>query len=122
MTRLLFISDTHLGAGPMGDQQQKGYPEMLSAILSALQETLRTEGRIDFVLHGGDMIDSTTDANLAGAMVTFELSVPVYLCLGNHDVTALSLAPVLGFPGEYDTDKAFVQGRPVDRASVTGDP
>jgi len=45
------------------------------------------EHGIDFVLHGGDMIDSATDENILAAAELFDLPVPVYLCLGNHDLT-----------------------------------
>ena len=60
---------------------------------------------IDFVLHGGDMIDGTSLANLRRARDLFRLSVPVYLSLGNHDLTVpeardlwLAEAPAF-FPG-----------------------
>jgi len=108
MTRFLYIADTHLGACPMGYQQQKGYPEKLPEILAAVKDCLATDNRIAFVLHGGDMIDAVTDRNITAAVKAFDLPVPVYLCLGNHDLGApdalgrwLALAP--GF---------FRQGRP----------
>ena len=44
-------------------------------------------GPVDFVLHGGDMIDSTREEHIDRAAEMFRLSVPVYLCLGNHDLT-----------------------------------
>lgn len=87
MTRLLYMADTHLGASPMGYQQQKGYPERLPEILGAVAEYVAADGGVDFVLHGGDMVDAATDANIAHAAETFDLPVPVYLCLGNHDLT-----------------------------------
>jgi predicted MPP superfamily phosphohydrolase len=84
----------------MGYQQQKGYPDKLPAILAALSTYLSAREDIDFVLHGGDMIDVTTDDRIAAAARAFDLSIPVYLCLGNHDLTApdavdrwLTLAP-----------------------------
>lgn len=92
MTRFLYIADTHLGANPMGYQQQKGYPEKLPEILSALCRNLSASGGVDFVLHGGDMIDSTTEGNMVAAIHAFDLPVPVYLCLGNHDLTTRDAA------------------------------
>lgn len=71
----------------MGFQQQKGYPEKLPEILSALCEHLSVNGGVDFILHGGDMIDSTTEDHIVAAAKLFDLAVPVYLCLGNHDLT-----------------------------------
>ena len=100
MTRFLYIADTHLGAGHMGCQQQKAYPEELPQILSALRMYMSTCGEIDFILHGGDMIDSTTEENILAAAQIFDFPVPIYLCLGNHDLTTpdaleqwLELAP-----------------------------
>jgi len=100
MTRFIYIADTHLGADSMGYQQQKGYPEKLAEILAALQEYLDAKNNIDFGLHGGDMVDATTDNNIRAAVAAFDLPIPVHLCLGNHDLTVpdaldrwLTLAP-----------------------------
>jgi hypothetical protein len=71
----------------MGYQQQKGYPERLPEILFAICEYLSANGDVDFILHGGDMIDSTTENNIVAAAKHFDMAVPVYLCLGNHDLT-----------------------------------
>lgn len=87
MTRFIYIADTHMGANPPGYQQQKAYPAKLSEILAALKKYMRANGPVDFVLHGGDMIHVTTDDNIAAAVAAFDLPVPVYLCLGNHDLT-----------------------------------
>jgi len=81
------MADTHLGANPMGYQQQRGYPAKLPEIRTALTEFLLPEHRVDFVLHGGDMIDAATDDQIRAAAALFTLPVPVYLCLGNHDLT-----------------------------------
>ncbi len=87
MTRFIYIADSHFGADPMGYQQQTGYPQRLPDILAALWAHPAVKGGIDFVLHGGDMIDSTTNDHIHTAAKLFELPVPVYLCLGNHDLT-----------------------------------
>lgn len=92
MTRFIYIADTHMGASPMRYQQQKGYPEKLNQILLALAEHLRRDGAIDFILHGGDMIESTSDDNISRAAEAFAFDVPVYLCLGNHDLTTPNAA------------------------------
>jgi len=104
MTRFLYIADTHWGADPMGYQQQRGYPDKLPEILSALSAWIAARGDIDFILHGGDMIDATSDDTITAAASAFDLGIPVYLCLGNHDVTTpnaverwVTLAPQL-FP------------------------
>jgi hypothetical protein len=92
MTRLIYIADSHFGADPMGYQMQPGYPERLSEIVGALADWMRADGGIDFVLHGGDMIDVTTDEAIRQAAELFGLPAPVHLCLGNHDTTELDAA------------------------------
>ncbi len=87
MTKFIFISDTHIGgAGHMAYTQQKSYVDRIKTILLCLDNWIKKEGDVDFILHGGDMInDTATDINFARKL--FDLSVPVYLCLGNHDLT-----------------------------------
>ena len=87
MTKFLYIADTHLGANPMGYQKQRGYPERLPEILACLRAWLADEGGVDFILHGGDMVDSATADHIREAAEVFRFPVPVYLCLGNHDLT-----------------------------------
>jgi len=87
MTRFVYIADTHLGATENGYHQQPRYTEQLPALLTALDAWIQTQGDIAFVLHGGDMVDQVTPATLHAARAAFRLSVPVYLCLGNHDLT-----------------------------------
>lgn len=90
----------------MAYQQQQGYPDQLQNILSGLDTWIENDGKIDFILHGGDMINITTAENIRKARDLFQLSVPVYVCLGNHDLTEpdavdiwLKEAPEF-FPGE----------------------
>lgn len=115
MTRFVYIADTHLGADPMGYQQQPGFPERLPEIVRALSDWMAADGAVDFVLHGGDMVDETTDENLEAAARLFDLELPVYLCLGNHDLTQkdarerwLALAPGFFLHGspEFTIDAA----------------
>ena len=87
MTRFVYLVDTHVGAAPMEFQMQQGYPERLPELLDALSEWMVIRGDVDFVLHGGDLVDRASDANIARAAELFRLDVPMYLCLGNHDVT-----------------------------------
>jgi DNA repair exonuclease SbcCD nuclease subunit len=86
MTRFIYMADTHCGADPMGYCMQAGYPQRLPELLAAL-ESWMAASPVDFILHGGDMVDAGTDENIGRAAALFRLSVPVYLCLGNHDVT-----------------------------------
>ena len=105
MTKFIYLSDSHCGADPRGYQQQRAYPEWLPEIVAALRDTIEREGNIDFVLHGGDLVDFTSEESILAAAKLFEFGIPVYLCLGNHDLTTpdalqtwLLLAPQF-FPG-----------------------
>ncbi|MDD2269128.1 MAG: metallophosphoesterase [Eubacteriales bacterium] len=85
--KFAFLTDTHVGASPMMFSQQKGYPENLDTLAKILAEKIKDEG-ISFVLHGGDIVDSTKPEFITKAADLFaKLGVPVYLTLGNHDVT-----------------------------------
>lgn len=119
MTRFVYVADTHVGACPMGYHQQAAYPEQLPDILATLDAWIEQAGNIDFVLHGGDMVDTAGEDMLRHAAEIFRLPIPVYLCLGNHDLTDrdslrnwLRLAPEI-FPGgtpEYaiETDECVI--------------
>lgn len=87
MTRIAFITDTHLGSDATGYQQQKAYPARLREILAALRHGLQEDGGVDFVLHGGDMIHESREDLRREAREVFDVGVPLYLCLGNHDLT-----------------------------------
>lgn len=87
MTRFIYLSDTHWGVDAPGYTMQTAQPNELSQLLGALEAWIESHAPIDFVLHGGDMIDSTSAENIGRVAELFRLSVPVYLCLGNHDLT-----------------------------------
>jgi hypothetical protein len=94
MTRFVYMADTHIGAVPTGSLQQKPYHHKLPEIVAAFDRWIREDGHIDFVLHGGDMSDAPDKDRICLARELFKLSVPVHLCLGNHDMLssdALSL-------------------------------
>lgn len=107
MTRLIYLSDSHLGGTLEGYHQQMRYAEREGEIVAALQRFIDAQADtapIDLVLHGGDIIDATSDDAIRAAANLFNLSVTVHLCLGNHDITTrdavsrwLALAPQL-FP------------------------
>lgn len=99
MTKFIYISDTHMGADQVRLHQQ-GYPKQMAEILTALKAYLHGQGDIDFVLHGGDMIGTLSDAGIVASATAFDWDVPVHLCLGNHDLDSptaverwLALAP-----------------------------
>lgn len=88
MSGFVYIADSHVGADPIGYYQQVSYTEKVEKVVKGLSDWLHEGHGIDFVLHGGDMIDKTTEDNIEAAVELFaDLPVPVYLCLGNHDLT-----------------------------------
>ncbi len=93
MTRFVVIADTHLtpdGAEPEGYHQQPRYVTRLPELLSPLDAWIRSRAggpeAVDFVLHLGDMLDRASPEAVEAAQGAFRLSVPTYLCLGNHDM------------------------------------
>lgn len=86
MAKFLYITDSHFGASPQKYFQQRPYTEKLPAIVRTLKDVAKEE-KVDFILHGGDMIHTTTQGNIEGAAQLFTGEIPLYLCLGNHDLT-----------------------------------
>lgn len=89
MTRFVYVTDTHYGTAWVEYHQQTPYPQRVKELVAGLDEWIREDGSVDFVLHGGDMIDIATRESIRAARELFKLSVPVYLCVGNHDLTSL---------------------------------
>ena len=109
MARFVFLSDTHIGTDPLGYQQQPGYPRKTPELLAALDEWITEQGDIDFIIHGGDLVNSAAREHIVAARAMLDLSVPVYLCLGNHDMMGpkavelwLTHAPDLLYGGSPD--------------------
>lgn len=103
--RFLYLADTHVGLEAKGYRQQPNYPARLPEILAALRGWMRGQSPVDFILHGGDMADAGTPQNIDRAVELFAFPVPVFLCLGNHDLKGpdalrewLARAPAF-FPG-----------------------
>lgn len=105
VTRFVYITDTHVSTGPIGYVMQKGYHDRQARIVAALRKWIEDDGRIDFIIHGGDAIDVVEERNIRRTKRLFSFSVPMYLCLGNHDIATreslkmwLDIAPAF-FPG-----------------------
>ena len=109
MTKFIYLADTHVGAENAGYHQQPAYRERIPEIIDALGKWISGNGGVDFILHGGDIVDSASPANIETARDLFaKLPAPTYLCMGNHDLTTrtalddwLRLAPEFfpsGFP------------------------
>jgi DNA repair exonuclease SbcCD nuclease subunit len=87
MTRFVYIADTHVGAFPPAFSQQTPYPEKLPELAKALSRWIEHDGKVDFILHGGDMAHTYSEELIARAAQMFSCEVPLYLSLGNHDLT-----------------------------------
>jgi len=96
LIRILLLADTHLGFDlafrPRVERRRRG-PEFFANFKRALRPAL--EGRVDCVVHGGDLLfRSKVPARLVG--MAFEplkqvadCGVPVYLVPGNHERSAI---------------------------------
>jgi predicted phosphodiesterase len=114
MTRFIFITDTHIDAQDEGYYQQPRYADRLPQLLSHLISWIQNNGSVDFILHGGDLVDKVSIVSIQKACSLFDLPVPVYLCLGNHDMTHPAAAELWRkygmcfFPGgEFDYRLVF---------------
>ena len=94
--RILFLADTHLGFDlafrPRIERRRRG-PEFFANFERALQPALR--GRVDCVVHGGDLLyRSKVPARLVAMAfeplkAVAERGVPIYLVPGNHERSAV---------------------------------
>jgi hypothetical protein len=87
--KFLFLADTHVGgADDSGYRQQPRYISRFARLIECLAAWIEARGDIDFVIHGGDLVDEATAVNIEAAAGFFaRLPCPVYLALGNHDLT-----------------------------------
>lgn len=86
--RFLFISDSHEGGHA---QHACLHPRYVSSEYDLLLERLGqwvARQPLDFVIHGGDIIDAGYKKQVMAAADRFKqmIPVPTYLCLGNHDL------------------------------------
>lgn len=85
-TKILFLTDSHVGGSDEGFHHQPRQCHRLAAVFARLSQ-LVTEVRPDIVLHGGDITEHGTDAEMVAAFdMLAGLGAPVALCLGNHDL------------------------------------
>lgn len=105
MTKLLFITDTHLkSTAPRGRRDN-----YVGTILAKLAEVdrLARDLKVDALIHGGDLFDiPQVSFRLMSRVVEFFLSLPcpAFVLPGNHDVSGYSLGVLpstsLGFLAE----------------------
>lgn len=84
---LLFLTDTHIGAGSTGFQMQPRCPHLLQPAFESLKRLTRAQ-QAGLVVHGGDLTELGTPEQIAqGVGLLAALDVPTAMCLGNHDLT-----------------------------------
>lgn len=87
--RFIYIADTHFGGNDQkGFMKQPRYLKYSDAMVAALAEWIKEDGDIDFILHAGDLVDEFSPEKVEYACALLAcLNRPVYLALGNHDLT-----------------------------------
>jgi calcineurin-like phosphoesterase family protein len=102
--KIVYLADTHFGGSDIsGYRQQPRYLSQTRELIQKLAEWIAERGDIDYVIHGGDLIDCTNDESIELASYLLQkLPCPTLLTLGNHDLTDqraadfwLELAPEL---------------------------
>jgi len=113
----LFIADTHLGIDhafrPRIERRRRG-PEFFANFKRALKPAV--EGRVDAVVHGGDLLyRSKVPARLVAMAfeplkAVAEQGVPVYLVPGNHERSAIPHQQLARHPRIhiFDRPRSFV--------------
>ncbi len=88
--KFIYLADTHIGGSDSeGYRKQPRYLTHFQEVIDHLASFIHKERNIDFVMHGGDMVESATPDNIKKAVKLFKrLPCPVYLTPGNHDLTA----------------------------------
>jgi DNA repair exonuclease SbcCD nuclease subunit len=110
--RILFIADTHLGFDlpfrPRIQRRRRG-PEFFANFERALQPALA--GRVDCVVHGGDLLYRSKVPPRLVAMAFDPLKqvadqgTPVYLVPGNHEGSAIPHRHLAEHPGIHVFDR-----------------
>ncbi|HAI10685.1 MAG TPA: hypothetical protein DCM28_03215, partial [Phycisphaerales bacterium] len=87
MTTFCYLTDTHFGyTVNEGYSMQPRHPEPVDKVLAGFREWL-SENPVDFVLHGGDLVEHGNAKLIKTFAEKFtSLPIPAYLCLGNHDL------------------------------------
>jgi 3',5'-cyclic-AMP phosphodiesterase len=89
--KFIYLADTHVGGSDNeGYRKQPRYLKYFQEIIECLKNYINDTGDIDFIIHGGDMVDKTTPGTIKASGDFFnQLPCPTYLVLGNHDLTEL---------------------------------
>ncbi|NRA37145.1 MAG: metallophosphoesterase [Planctomycetes bacterium] len=94
MTKFIHITDSHWGVddekfNTVNYHLQQGYPDRAQDIIDAMCCYIEKEN-IDFIVHSGDITDDGSEQQIQLCKKLFaNIPVPLYLCLGNHDLPDL---------------------------------
>lgn len=88
--KFIYLADTHIGGDDNdGYFQQPRYISRISGLMECLAQWIDVRRDIDFVIHGGDVVEEANVTNIVLAAKLFrKLPCPVYAALGNHDLTS----------------------------------
>lgn len=131
LTRILFLSDTHLGfdhpRAPRVRRRRRG-SDFFANFERALSPALK--GEVDAVVHGGDVFFRSRVAPevvlraLRPLKAVADLGIPVYVVPGNHDRSRTPLPLLWQHPGifVFDRPRTFVHHRRGRTFSISGFP
>lgn len=89
VTRIVCITDTHIGCGEAGFKRQPRYVDEIDTLFDTLRHWLERE-QPDLLVHAGDVTDHGTEPEIDEAVQRLAaLNVPVAVALGNHDLCEL---------------------------------
>lgn len=129
--RILLVADTHLGFDlpfrPRIQRRRRGH-EFFANFDRALAPA--REGRVDLVVHGGDLLYRTrvppalVEMALAPLVRVAQQGIPVYLVPGNHERSRIQLQLWLVHPNLhiFDQPKTYLCNLPHARVALSGFP
>jgi len=88
--KFIYLADTHIGGSDTkGYRQQPRYLSHVSELIGCLAGWIAKRKDVDFVIHGGDIVDGADSQNIDIAIELFrKLPCPVYPVMGNHDLAS----------------------------------
>ena len=87
--KFIYIADTHIGGSDIsGYRLQERCLRYFPELIRVFSRWIEQQEGIDFVIHGGDMVDKASPKAIAEATELFKtLPCPLYFTPGNHDLT-----------------------------------
>jgi predicted phosphodiesterase len=100
MTKIAFISDTHIGPSGHYKGVRRKLTEFAEPYLMAFAQHVRESGGYDAVLQLGDLIEDETpaldrDRFSKGVQLLAQCNAPVHHVIGNHDTARLAAGELL---------------------------